>query len=69
MNTIETTAWFPAPGYYACLPELPAPHNEPHWHPETHPAHHRMGKPPRTKPLERHCLERGCSYLERRSVL
>jgi hypothetical protein len=69
MARIEIGEWFPAPGFYACLPDLPAPHNEPHWHPEDHPADHRMGRSPALDPSVRHCMERGCDYLERRKLV
>lgn len=51
-----------ASGFYACTPWLPSPDDEPHWHPESHPDDHRMGK---DRNGTRCCLERGCPYLER----
>lgn len=53
--------WVAAPGFYACMPELSPPYNEPHWHPETHEDWHKMGK---ERNASRHCLERGCPYRE-----
>jgi len=63
-ETLEVSEWKAAPGFYACIPG-----EEEHDHPASHPWHHRMGRPPRTDPLKRHCLERDCSYLERRELI